>query len=43
MSLLSPINKIFEKLLYNRLFTYREQNYMLFSLQYGFRSGLSTP
>ena len=35
--LLSPINKIFEKLIYSRLHTYLEQNSMLSSHQYGFR------
>jgi len=42
ISLLSPINKIFEKLIYSRLYTYLEQNSMLSSHQYGFRMGLST-
>ena len=40
ISLLSPINIIFEKLLYNRLYTYLELNSLLSS--YGFRMGLST-
>ena len=43
ISLLSRINKIFENLLYNRLYTYLEQNSMLSSHQYGFRRGLYTP
>ena len=42
ISLLSPINKIFEKLLYRRLYSYIEQHNMLSEHQYGFRSGLST-
>ena len=42
ISLLSPINKIFEKLLYSRLYSYIEQHNMLSEHQYGFRSGLST-
>jgi len=42
ISFLSPINKIFEKLIYTRLYTYLEQNTMLSSHQYGFRMGLST-
>jgi len=43
ISLLLRINKIFEKLLYNRLCTYLEQNRMLSSHQYDFRRGLYTP
>jgi len=43
ISLLSRINKIFEKLLYNRLCTYLEQNSVLSSHQYGFKRGLYTP
>ena len=42
ISLLSPINKIFEKLIYSCLYTYLQQNSMLSSHQYGFRMGLST-
>jgi len=42
VSLLSPFNKIFEKLIYTRLYSYIEQNKMLSDSQYGFRSGLST-
>ena len=37
ISLLSTINKIFEKLISSRLYTYLEQNSMLSSHQYGFR------
>ena len=36
------MNKIFEKLLYSRLYSYIEQHNMLSTNQYGFRSGLST-
>ena len=42
ISLLSPINKIFEKLLYSRLYSYIEQHNVLSEHQCGFRSGLST-
>ena len=42
ISLLSPINEIFEKVIHSRLYTYLEQNSMLSSHQYGFRMGLST-
>ena len=42
ISLLSPMNKIFEKLLYSRLYSYIEQHNMFSEHQYGFRSGLST-
>ena len=43
ISLLSPINKIFEKLIYSRFLSpYLEQNSMLSSHQCGFRMGLST-
>ena len=42
ISLVSPINKIFEKLFYSRLYSYIEQHNMLSTNQYGFRSGLST-
>jgi len=42
ISLLSPFNKIFEKLLYTRLCSYVQENKMLSHSQYGFRSGLST-
>jgi len=42
ISLLSPLNKIFEKLLYSRLYSYIGQHNTLCTNQYGFRSGLST-
>jgi len=41
-TLLSPINKTFEKRIYNRLYSYTEQNKMFSKDQYGFRSGLFT-
>ena len=41
ISLLSPTNKIFEKFIYSRLYTYLEQNGMLSSHPYGFRMDLS--
>jgi len=42
ISLPSPTNKIFEKLLYSRLYSHIEQHNMLSEHQFGFRSGLST-
>ena len=42
ISLLSPIKKIFEKLLHSRLYSFIEQHNMLSTNQSGFRSGLST-
>jgi len=42
ISLLSPINKIFEKIIYNRLYSYIAQNKMFSTDQYGFRSEMST-
>ena len=39
---LPPINKVFEKLLYDRLYSYLEHNKLLTDCQYGFRRGLST-
>jgi len=42
ISLLSPINKIVEKLLHSHLYSYIEQHNMLSEHQYGFRSGLPT-
>ena len=41
-SLLPPINKVFEKLLYDRLYSYLEHNKLLTDCQYGFKRGLST-
>jgi hypothetical protein len=42
ISLLSNINKIFERLMYNRLITFIEMNNVLYSPQYGFRNNHST-
>ena len=40
--MLSPLNKIFEKLLYDRLYHYVECKSMLSKHQYGFRAKVST-
>ena len=42
ISILSNVNKIFEKLLHSRLITFLEKYSCLYSLQFGFRKGLST-
>ena len=42
ISLLSNINKMFERLMYNRLITFIERNNVLYSSQYGFRNNHST-
>ena len=42
LSVLSPLNKIFEKLLYDRLYHYVECKIMLSTHQYGFRAKVST-
>ena len=42
ISLLSNLNRIFEKLMYNRLKIFIDQNNTLCSSQYGFREGHST-
>ena len=42
ISLLSNINKIFEKLMYNMVYKFLEENKSLYSLQFGFRSKHST-
>ena len=42
ISLLSNLNRIFEKLMYNRLKIFIDQNNILCSSQYGFREGHST-
>ena len=39
---LPPINKVFEKLLHDRLYSYLEHNKLLTDFQCGFRRGLST-
>jgi len=42
ISILPAINKVFEKLLYSRLYSYIETNELLSPSQYGFREGTST-
>ena len=42
ISVLSPLNKIFEKLIYDRLYHYVECKSMLSKHQYGFRAKVST-
>ena len=42
ISLLSPINKIFEKLIYNRLISYLDKYDLLSPNQFGFRKNMST-
>ena len=42
ISLLSNVNKIFEKILHSRLISFLEKYSCLYSLQFGFRKGLST-
>ena len=42
ISLLSNINKLFEKMMYNRVFTFLEANKCIYNLQFGFRSKHST-
>jgi hypothetical protein len=42
ISLLSNLNRIFEKRMYNRLKIFIDQNNILCSSQYGFREGHST-
>ena len=42
ISLLFPINKVFEKLKYNQLQNYLTKKDLLTSVQYGFRTGHST-
>ena len=42
ISLLSNLNKIFEKLMYRRMYDFIEKNNVLYSLQYGFRAKHST-
>ena len=42
ISLLSNINKIFEKLMYNRVYKFLEDNKCLYDLQFGFRRKHST-
>ena len=42
ISLLSVFNRIFEKVMYNRLKSYIEDNELLYKAQYGFRETFST-
>ena len=42
ISLLSNINKIFEKLMFNRVYKFLEENNCLYSLQFGFRKRHNT-
>ena len=42
ISLLSNLNKIFEKNLYKRIYSFIENNESLYSLQFGFRAKHST-
>ena len=42
ISILSPINKIFEKLLYSRLIKYVDKSNILYKYQFGFRKNHST-
>jgi hypothetical protein len=42
ISILSPINKSFEKIIYSRLINYIERSQLLYKYQYGFRKNHST-
>jgi hypothetical protein len=42
ISILSPFSKLLEKIVYNRLITFVEQNNLIADTQYGFRKNLST-
>ena len=42
ISLLSNINKLFEKMMYNRVYSFLESNKCIYNLQFGFRSKHST-
>ena len=42
ISLLSNLNKIFEKIMYARIYSFIEDNSSLYPLQYGFRANHST-
>ena len=42
ISILSPINKIFEKIIYSRLIKYIDKYNLLYKYQYGFRKNHST-
>ena len=41
-SLLFNTNEIFEKITYNRLYKFTEENNLIYNLQFGFRQKLST-
>ena len=43
ISLLSNIEKILEKLMYKRLYTFLNNNNIIYNLQFGFRQQYSTP
>ncbi|XP_075160495.1 uncharacterized protein LOC142233449 [Haematobia irritans] len=42
VAILSTIDKIFEKIIYDKLYTYCESNNLLYENQYGFRRGCGT-
>ena len=42
VSLLPVFSKVLERLMYNRLITYINQNHLLYNLQFGFQEGKST-
>ena len=42
ISMLSSMSKLFEKVVYNQLFTYFQKNRLLYNGQYGFRMNHST-
>ena len=42
ISILSPINKVFEKILYSRLIKYTDKSNILYKYQFGFRKKHST-
>jgi hypothetical protein len=42
VSLLPTVSKVFERLYYNRLYSFLEKYNILYNLQFGFRKGLST-
>ena len=42
ISLLSVFSKIYEKLIYSRVYSYLVKNELIYSKQFGFRAGYST-
>ena len=42
ISLLSVFSKIYEKLIYSRIYSYLDKNKLIYSKQFGFRAGYST-